>query len=153
MVQLHSSLTTSVKQQEGSHQNEVHCKNTLILKYFFTDGLVHGRTDAQRAINVQFYSNPCISLFSIPRQTCFACVLLFLVAWSPYAIVCLWVIPNDPEQITPRLAVLPALFAKSSAMYNPLVYAVSNRQMRKAFLELMGVRKQDSGGPEAVPMQ
>lgn len=46
----------------------------------------------------------------------------FLIAWTPYSIFALSEQFGDPELITPTLAVLPALIAKSSICYNPLIY-------------------------------
>lgn len=53
----------------------------------------------------------------------------FLVAWTPYSIFALSEQFGDPEMITPSLAVLPALIAKSSICYNPLIYVGMNSQV------------------------
>lgn len=45
-----------------------------------------------------------------------------MIAWTPYSIFALSEQFGDPELITPTLAVLPALVAKSSICYNPLIY-------------------------------
>lgn len=42
---------------------------------------------------------------------------------------------GDPEIISPAMAVLPALIAKSSICYNPLIYVGMNSQVR-GLLEL-----------------
>lgn len=58
----------------------------------------------------------------------------FLLAWTPYAIFALIEQFGDPELITPALAVLPALLAKSSICYNPMIYVGMNSQVLIFFL-------------------
>lgn len=55
-------------------------------------------------------------------------IILFLMAWTPYSIFAL------VEQFgsgfgDPSLAVLPALLAKSSICYNPIIYVGMNSQV------------------------
>lgn len=61
-------------------------------------------------------------------------VSAFLLAWSPYAIFALIKQFGDPDIITPGIAILPALIAKSSICYNPVIYVAMNSQVR--FLKL-----------------
>nr|QYF06611.1 rhabdomeric opsin [Macrobiotus shonaicus] len=42
------------------------------------------------------------------------------VAWTPYAIVALLGIGTDGSYLTPIASQLPALFAKTAAVYNPI---------------------------------
>nr|QYF06616.1 rhabdomeric opsin [Macrobiotus pallari] len=42
------------------------------------------------------------------------------VAWTPYTIVALLAIFSDRTQLTPLVAHIPALFAKTAAVYNPI---------------------------------
>ncbi|XP_053250195.1 opsin-5-like [Podarcis raffonei] len=46
----------------------------------------------------------------------------FLAAWTPYAIVAMWSAFGDASQVPVLAFALSAVFAKSSATYNPLVY-------------------------------
>lgn len=46
----------------------------------------------------------------------------FLVAWSPYAGVAMWAAFVNPEAVPPVVFATAAVFAKSSTLYNPLVY-------------------------------
>ncbi|XP_061865341.1 uncharacterized protein LOC133626959 [Colius striatus] len=55
-------------------------------------------------------------------QLSIAVCLGFLAAWTPYAIVALWAVLGDASQMPALAFVLSALFAKSSTLYNPLVY-------------------------------
>ncbi len=66
---------------------------------------------------------------------CVLCLALFLLAWSPYAVICLWATFGNPSAIPLWMTVIPALFAKSSSFYNPVVYVASNKRFRAAFLQ------------------
>ncbi|XP_024597728.1 visual pigment-like receptor peropsin [Neophocaena asiaeorientalis asiaeorientalis] len=63
-------------------------------------------------------------------------ILMFLVAWSPYSIVCLWASFGDPKKIPPSMAILAPLFAKSSTFYNPCIYVIANKKFRRAMLAM-----------------
>nr|QQY02498.1 opsin 1 [Cryptocotyle lingua] len=63
-------------------------------------------------------------------KTSIILVTLYLAAWSPYAIVCLMVLLGKMEDLSPMGAELPVLFAKTSAVYNPLVYAIRHPKFR-----------------------
>jgi r-opsin len=56
-------------------------------------------------------------------------VLMFCLAWSPYAIISLLAqySPNRSEYVTPSTVMLPTLFAKTSAVTNPILYAFTNQ--------------------------
>ncbi|XP_054648847.1 parapinopsin a [Dunckerocampus dactyliophorus] len=59
-----------------------------------------------------------------------AMVLAFLVTWLPYASMALAVIIDSTLQIDPWIATIPVYFAKSSTVYNPIIYVFMNRQFR-----------------------
>ena len=46
----------------------------------------------------------------------------FLLAWLPYACVSLYAVISMPENIPPLLTIFPALFSKTAACYNPIIY-------------------------------
>ncbi|KAM5192610.1 visual pigment-like receptor peropsin [Mantella aurantiaca] len=64
-------------------------------------------------------------------------IVMFLVAWSPYSIVCLWSSFGDPKQISPAMAIIAPLFAKSSTFYNPCIYVIANKKFRRAILSMV----------------
>ncbi|XP_071483468.1 rhodopsin, GQ-coupled-like [Diadema antillarum] len=64
----------------------------------------------------------------------FITVAVFLVAWLPYCVVSLWVLLGDPSSISRVATVVPSLFAKSSVVYNPVIYVMLNPQYRKALM-------------------
>ncbi|XP_022597679.1 opsin-5-like [Seriola dumerili] len=55
----------------------------------------------------------------------------FLTAWSPYAIVSMWAAFGNPATVPPMAFALAAIFAKSSTLYNPIVYLVFKPNFRK----------------------
>eukprot|EP00079_Xenopus_tropicalis_P009892 XP_002934288.1 PREDICTED: visual pigment-like receptor peropsin [Xenopus tropicalis] len=64
-------------------------------------------------------------------------IVMFLVAWSPYSIVCLWSSFGDPRKIPPAMAIIAPLFAKSSTFYNPCIYVIANKKFRRAILSMV----------------
>lgn len=56
-------------------------------------------------------------------------VLAFLVTWLPYAAMALAVIMDSSLYIDPIIATIPVYLAKSSTVYNPIIYIFMNRQV------------------------
>ncbi|KYO26175.1 opsin 5-like 1 isoform B [Alligator mississippiensis] len=54
----------------------------------------------------------------------------FFAAWSPYAIIAMWAVFGSTERIPPLIFVVPAVFAKSSTLYNPVVYLLLRPHFR-----------------------
>lgn len=48
----------------------------------------------------------------------------FLIAWIPYAVVSVVSAFGSPDSVPIPVSVIPTLLAKSSAMYNPIIYQV-----------------------------
>ena len=63
-------------------------------------------------------------------------VLLFCMSWVPYALVGLIGVLGRGDLITPLASLIPAMFAKVSVVYNPLVYAMSMNRFRYRMREL-----------------
>ncbi|KAF8773575.1 rhodopsin-like [Argiope bruennichi] len=57
-----------------------------------------------------------------------------LAAWTPYAVVSLMVSLGYDHLLGPVSSVCPAIFAKTSVVYNPIVYFFFNTQIREAIL-------------------
>ncbi|XP_078579063.1 LOW QUALITY PROTEIN: melanopsin-like [Branchiostoma floridae x Branchiostoma japonicum] len=62
----------------------------------------------------------------------FIVITLFLSAWTPYAVVSALGTLGYQDLVTPYLQSIPAVFAKSSAVYNPIVYAITHPKFRAA---------------------
>ncbi|OWK57611.1 Pinopsin [Lonchura striata] len=56
-------------------------------------------------------------------------VLCFLLCWLPYAAVALLATFGQPGLITPAASIIPANLAKSSTVYNPIIYVFLNKQV------------------------
>ncbi|CAG5117095.1 unnamed protein product, partial [Candidula unifasciata] len=59
-------------------------------------------------------------------------VLGFLLSWTPYATVALIAQFGPAELVTPYVSEIPVMFAKASAMHNPVIYALSHPRFRDA---------------------
>ena len=57
----------------------------------------------------------------------------FCIAWIPYAIVTIYAQfgPNSKHFITPWTTSIPALTAKLSSVYNPIIYVVTSQDCKK----------------------
>ncbi|XP_030276254.1 blue-sensitive opsin-like [Sparus aurata] len=66
-------------------------------------------------------------------------VLGFLVCWMPYTTFALWVVNNRGQTFDLRLATIPSCFSKASAVYNPLIYVVLNKQFRSCMMMMLGM--------------
>ncbi|EDO42908.1 predicted protein, partial [Nematostella vectensis] len=53
-----------------------------------------------------------------------AFVMTFLVAWTPYAVISFYSITGHARDLSFISVVLPAIFAKTSAFYNPIITLV-----------------------------
>ncbi|KAL7889803.1 hypothetical protein AOLI_G00020610 [Acnodon oligacanthus] len=63
-------------------------------------------------------------------------IVAFMVAWTPYAIFSITVTAHPTIYLEPRLAAVPAFFAKTAAVYNPVIYVFMNKQFRKCLILL-----------------
>jgi hypothetical protein len=64
-------------------------------------------------------------------------VLMYVIAWTPYAVVTFAAQfgSNIEAFINPYTTSLPALFAKASFVYNPLIYTLSNKEFQRFFIK------------------
>ncbi|KAM3878299.1 green-sensitive opsin-like [Diretmus argenteus] len=70
------------------------------------------------------------------------CVLMvfgFLLAWVPYASYAAYLFFNRGIAFTATSMAIPAFFAKSSALYNPIIYVLMNKQFRNCMLTTVGM--------------
>lgn len=58
-------------------------------------------------------------------------VASFVVVWTPYAIVSFYAAFGKPQSIPPLAATIPALFAKTSTVLNPIIYVIPYKRFRK----------------------
>uniref|UniRef100_UPI0037E7E019 opsin 8, group member b n=1 Tax=Semicossyphus pulcher TaxID=241346 RepID=UPI0037E7E019 len=55
----------------------------------------------------------------------------FIGCWAPYGLVSLWSIFRDSSTIPPEVSLLPCMFAKSSSVYNPLIYYMFSESFKR----------------------
>lgn len=58
-------------------------------------------------------------------------VLAFLLTWLPYATMALSVTVDSSLHLHPVVATVPVVLAKSSTVYNPIIYIFMNRQVSR----------------------
>lgn len=56
-------------------------------------------------------------------------VLTFLISWLPYAGLAMLVVYNPRVEINPLVGTVPVYLAKSSTVYNPMIYIYLNKQV------------------------
>ncbi|XP_065575037.1 opsin, ultraviolet-sensitive-like [Artemia franciscana] len=70
-------------------------------------------------------------------KTIFILIGLWMIAWTPYAIVALLGISGNKEYVTPFSSMLPGVFCKLSACANPFLYALSHPGMKKEIINII----------------
>ncbi|XP_060908456.1 opsin 8, group member b [Labrus mixtus] len=55
----------------------------------------------------------------------------FIGCWAPYGLVSMWSIFRDSSTIPPEVSLLPCMFAKSSTVYNPLIYYLFSQRFKR----------------------
>ncbi|KAM9316447.1 pinopsin-like [Gastrophryne carolinensis] len=64
-------------------------------------------------------------------------VICFLLCWLPYGIMALIATFGKPGLITPSASIIPSVLAKSSTVYNPIIYIFMNKQFYRCFIALL----------------
>ncbi|KAG8439558.1 hypothetical protein GDO86_005670 [Hymenochirus boettgeri] len=64
-------------------------------------------------------------------------VVAFLICWLPYTAFALTVVINPELNISPLAATLPTYFAKTSPVYNPVIYIFLNKQFRSCAIQCL----------------
>ncbi|XP_064882115.1 opsin 8, group member b [Oncorhynchus nerka] len=62
----------------------------------------------------------------------------FILSWAPYGLVSLVSVVRGSEFIRPEVTMLPCLFAKSSTLYNPLIYYIFSKTFKQEVKQLCG---------------
>lgn len=68
-----------------------------------------------------------------------AVCISFFAAWSPYAVVSMWAAFGHIENIPPLAFAMPAMFAKSSTIYNPIIYLMLRPNFRRVMRRDLGI--------------
>ena len=57
-------------------------------------------------------------------------IVAYCVCWGPYTFFACFAAANPGYAFHPLTAAMPAYFAKSATIYNPVIYVFMNRQVR-----------------------
>ena len=68
-----------------------------------------------------------------------AMIAAFLISWTPYAVVSLISATGHTNMIGPLGASIPAYFAKSSCIYNLIIYVLCFKKFRQKMFTLLPV--------------
>ncbi|XP_056425854.1 pinopsin-like [Hyla sarda] len=77
-------------------------------------------------------------------------VIAFLICWLPYTVFALIVVIKPTLYISPLAATLPTYLAKTSPVYNPIIYLFLNKQFRSCAVKLLTCGHIDLSAPEEV---
>ncbi|KAL7885528.1 hypothetical protein AOLI_G00058230 [Acnodon oligacanthus] len=66
-----------------------------------------------------------------------AMIGMFFTCWLPYTAISMVVVVDPELHIPPLVATMPMYFAKTSPVYNPIIYFMTNRQFRDCALEVL----------------
>ncbi|XP_038570773.1 melanopsin-A-like [Micropterus salmoides] len=69
-------------------------------------------------------------------------ILLYVISWAPYSCAALTAFAGYAHMLTPYMNSVPAVIAKASAIYNPIVYAITHPKYRSAltkYIPYLGV--------------
>jgi len=72
-------------------------------------------------------------------RMCVLMVLGFLFAWTPYASYAAYLFLNKGIAFSAISMAIPAFFAKSSALVNPIIYVLFNKQFRSCIMQTLGM--------------
>ena len=71
-------------------------------------------------------------------------IIVWVAAWTPYAVVCLIGSFGNRGSVTPLASQLPSFFAKCASAFNPLLTTFSNPKCRNTIADKfprLGIRK------------
>lgn len=63
-------------------------------------------------------------------------IMLWIFAWTPFTAIAMVGTWHDSAFVTPLMSELPIICAKTSALYNPIIYALSHPKYRECLKEL-----------------
>ncbi|XP_056150165.1 opsin-5-like [Lampris incognitus] len=85
------------------------------------------------------HSNHIPNIVRMHRRLLIIAVLIsagFIGCWAPYGVVSMWSLYRDSATIPPEVSLLPCMFAKSSTVYNPLIYYTFSKSFKREVKQL-----------------
>ena len=130
---------------------------TMVASYCSIYRNVKRMTQTAHNIWGEYAAQTLETILAESRTARMACIMsfCFLFAWTPYAAVSLYAIIRAPKPaISPLMATLPALFAKTAPCYNPLIYFLLFKKFRSSLRKVLRplpicrrfLRQESSGG-------
>ncbi|KAK7884198.1 hypothetical protein WMY93_027321 [Mugilogobius chulae] len=134
------ALIFAVGPLSGWGHHELHCVPVLLLLYrslYHYLPVLHLHPDDCEGVPTgsaaaHVPQNKITNAHALIIKLSVAVCIGFLTAWSPYAVVSMWAAFGDPETVPPMAFALAAIFAKSSTLYNPIVYLLFKPNFRKS---------------------
>lgn len=124
--------------EPGHEPEESNCEDLCL------DDLNNNQTRKEKSFKNLTYSNQSVKSYLIRREVKAAkksliTIGMFCLAWSPYALVAFIAQfgTNIEDYINPYTTSLPALFAKLSSFYNPLIYTLSNTECKNYYHKIV----------------
>ncbi|XP_044233416.1 opsin 8, group member b [Thunnus albacares] len=78
-------------------------------------------------------SNRIPNIVKLHRRLLIIAVLIsvgFIGCWAPYGVLSLWSVLRDSSTLPPEVTLLPCMFAKSSTVYNPIIYYIFSQSFK-----------------------
>lgn len=63
--------------------------------------------------------------------------MAYTISWTPYTVIAMWVTYRPVHQIPDAFRILPAFCAKTSSVYNPIIYCIFNKSFRQDLSSLV----------------
>uniref|UniRef100_A0A3Q1GGW1 Parietopsin n=1 Tax=Acanthochromis polyacanthus TaxID=80966 RepID=A0A3Q1GGW1_9TELE len=79
-----------------------------------------------------------------------AMIIAFFACWLPYTALSVVVVLDPELYIPPLVATMPMYFAKTSPVYNPIIYFLSNKQFHDCALEVLSCGRYIPHEPRSV---
>ncbi|XP_022087301.1 opsin-5-like [Acanthaster planci] len=69
-------------------------------------------------------------------KSSFAATVAYMIAWTPYAVISFWAFAADASALPLVVSAVPVFVAKSSAVFNPIIYTIFNQKFKSELQEL-----------------
>ncbi|NP_001315086.1 parietopsin [Danio rerio] len=121
---------------------------TVIITYCYSNVLLTMRK-INKSIECQGGKN-CAEDNEHAVRMVLAMIIAFFICWLPYTAISVLVVVNPEISIPPLIATMPMYFAKTSPVYNPIIYFLTNKRFRESSLEVLSCGRyisRETGGP------
>ncbi|KAG1939201.1 medium-wave-sensitive opsin [Pimephales promelas] len=123
---------------------------TAVIIYCYSNVLVSIRK-INKSIELQGGKN-CLEDNEYAVRMVLAMIVAFFICWLPYTALSVVVVVNPDIYIPPLVATMPMYFAKTSPVYNPIIYFLTNKRFRESSLEILSCGRYIPRGTAGVMM-